>query len=67
LLVPGRDSLPIGFDINGQPTAWGPPERLLLLPILRFSSLPSIFPPACFSTGVKKNAALLTSCGAPPW
>jgi hypothetical protein len=34
LLIPGRESLPMGFDISGQPTAWGPPERLLLLPIL---------------------------------
>ncbi len=34
LAIPGRASLPLGFLPNGQPGEGGPPERLLLLPVL---------------------------------
>ncbi len=38
-VIPTRASLPLGFDKAGQPMAGGPPERLLLLPVLATFSL----------------------------
>ena len=34
LLIPGRESISLGFDIEGQPVDPGPAARLLLLPVL---------------------------------
>lgn len=34
LSIPGLQSVPLGFDPAGQPLEAGPPERLLLLPVL---------------------------------
>ena len=34
LLIPTRSSISLGFDVNNQPLPPGPPEQLLLLPVL---------------------------------
>lgn len=33
-IIPSQEVVPLGFDRAGHPTASGPPERLLLLPVL---------------------------------